>query len=522
MRSTVIGLGRLGGPAFAAKHRTEVFPLLKRAVWHLGCVMATMAVAGCAPTLNIRAVPEELPVATHWPANAPPAERQGIRPVELPWRDYVADEQLRALIEKALANNRDLRLALLRVEEARAAHGIQRSEQFPMIGLTGVGARARVPGDLSLTGEPAIHEVAGLAVGLTSWELDLWGRVRSLNEAALQNYLATDHAQRAVRASVIAAVAQGYLSLRDYDERIALANQTIASRAESYRIFRRRNEMGSTSDLELTQVETLLIQARTLGTQLQQARAAQAHALTQLVGAPIVPLTIAEPSLRDEAIFASLDAGLPSDLLTARPDIIAAERQLAAANANIRAARAAFFPRIALTGNFGTLSAELDGLFESGSRTWVFAPTISLPIFDGGRRRAALDLTEVRSDIAVASYEKTIQNAFREVADALSARQALAQLVEQLRQARDVQDRRARLAQLRYDSGAAAYLEVLDAQRNQLEAQQQLVQVRRQLLASQVALYAALGGGADFDRTVESSAGSPSNPSLTTRATHQE
>lgn len=321
---------------------------------------------------------------------------------------------------------------------------------------------------------------------------------------------------------MITAVAHAYLSQRDYDERIALANQTIASREESYRIFRRRNEMGSTSDLELTQVETLLIQARTLGTQLQQARAAQAHALTQLVGAPIEQLTIAEPALRDEAIFAALDAGLPSDLLTARPDIIAAERQLAAANANIRAARAAFFPRIALTGNFGTLSAELAGLFESGSRTWVFAPTISLPIFDGGRRRAALDLAEVRSDIAVASYEKTIQNAFREVADALSARQALAQLVEQLRQARDVQDRRARLAQLRYESGAAAYLEVLDAQRNQLEAQQQLVQVRRQLLASQVALYAALGGGAGFDRTVESTAGSPSNPSLTTRLPHQE
>lgn len=507
MRNTVIGLERCKGPVSIGRARTASHPVLPRAAWHLACVMAGLAIVGCAPTLNIRAVHGELPVALHWPADARASEVQGTPAVELPWRDYVVDAQLRDLIETALANNRDLRLALLRVGEARAAHGIQRSEQFPMIGLSGVGARARAPADLSLLGEPAVHEVAGLTVGLTSWELDLWDRVRSLNEAALQNYLATEHAQRAVRASVIAAVAQSYLGVREYDERIALTSQTIANREESYRIFRRRNEMGSTSDLELAQVETLLIQARMLGTLLQQARAAQAHALAQLVGKSVElpPSATTTAASRDEAIFATLDPFLPSGLLTARPDIIAAERQLAAANANIRAARATFFPRIALTGGFGTLSADLNGLFESGSRAWLFAPTISLPIFDGGRRRAALDLAEVRSDIAVASYEKAIQNAFREVADALSDRQALAQQVEQLRQTRDVQDRRARLAQLRYDSGAATFLEVLDAQRDQLEAQQQLVLVRRQLLANQVALYAALGGGAGPDCTTGSS-----------------
>ncbi|GKT02105.1 hypothetical protein AVKW3434_21970 [Acidovorax sp. SUPP3434] len=312
----------------------------------------------------------------------------------------------------------------------------------------------------------------------------------------MQEYLATQEAQRAARVTLIAEVASTYEALRSLDERVAVVRETIDSREESFRIFRRRNAVGSSSRLELTQVQTLLYQARSMGAQLEQQRAAQAQALVLLVG---VPLDLSEPprhTLRTEETLVELAPGLPSDLLIARPDVAAAEHRLRGASANIGAARAAFFPRIALTGSFGTASAELDGLFGSGSRAWSFAPTISLPIFDGGSRRASLDLAEVRQDIAVANYEKAIQVAFREAADALSARHWLFEQVAIQRDATDVQVERARLANLRFDSGAAAYLEVLDAQRELLDTRQQLIQARSALRANHIALYAALGGGA--------------------------
>lgn len=455
-----------------------------------------IALTGCAPLLS-PTEPSSLPVAANWPTDAIQAEGVGVHPVELPWRDYISYPPLQALIETALANNRDLRMALLRVEEARASYAIQRSDQFPAVGVGAQGGRARTPGALNPTGQSMVGAEYRADVGLSTWELDLWGRVRSLKDAALQEYLATDQAQRAVRAALISEVARAYLGLRELDERVALTRQTIASREESYRIFGRRHDVGAISTLDLTQVETLLIQARTLGSELEQARAAQAHALVMLLGKPteLPPIESPEAALRDVAVFAELHVGLPADLLLARPDIAAAEHRLMASQANIHAARAAFFPRIALTGSFGTASAELNGLFDGASKAWSFAPSITLPIFDGGRRRAGLDLAQVRSDLAIASYEKTIQTAFREVADALSARQWLGQQVKLQHAALDAQTRRARLAQLRYDSGAAAYLEVLDAQRDLLDAQQQLVQVRRRLLDSHVTLYAALGGG---------------------------
>lgn len=454
----------------------------------------TGLLAACASSPSGQA-PSEPPVAQNWPVDSRLEQEQGAAAAQLSWRAYFADPDLVQLIETALENNRDLRLAVLRVQEARAAYGIQRSEQFPMVGVGGQAARSRVPGDLNPAGRSVVAGDYEAYVGFNAWELDLWGRVRSLREAALQEYLATDVAQRGIRLSLVAEVANAYLGLRELDERLALAAETIATREESYRIFRRRNEVGSVSTLDLTQVETLLNQAQALGAQLQKARASQAHALTLLVGSPLDLPPLANTRLRDDVVFAPLRAGLPADLLTVRPDIVAAEHRLSAAQADIHAARAAFFPRIALTGTFGTASAQLDGLFDAGSRAWTFAPTISLPIFDGGRRRASLDLAEVRGDMAVAEYERTIQIAFREVADALSSRKWLTQQVAIQRNAVDTQSRRARLAQLRYDNGAAAYLEVLDAQRDLLDAQQQLVQVRRALLSTHIALYTALGGG---------------------------
>lgn len=466
---------------------------------------AVLAAAALALTACSWLVPQgEAPdpqLAKDWPTDTlNRGEREAGRAAsELHWRDYFVAPELVSLIDTALQSNRDLRLALLRVEEARAAYGIQRAGQFPAIGLGAQGARSRVPGDLNASGQSVVGSDYEAYVGLNSWELDLWGRVRSLKDAALQEYLATEAAQRAARVSLIAAVANAWLGLRELDERIALARQTIATREEAHRIFRRRNEVGSASTLELTQVETLLNHARTLETQLQQARAAQAHALTLLLGAPLELPPATDAQLREDGVFAPVRVGLPAELLTARPDILAAERRLAAAQANIRAARAAFFPRIALTGSFGTASAQLDGLFASGSRAWTFAPTISLPIFDGGLRRSSLDLAEVRSDQAVASYERTVQIAFREVADALSSRQWLTQQVTIQQQSLATQTQRARLAQLRYEHGATTYLEVLDAQRDLLEAQQQSVQVRRSLLSSHIALYTALGGAAAAD-----------------------
>jgi len=408
------------------------------------------------------------------------------------WQDFYADSVLQQLIEAALAHNQDQRLALLRVQEAQAAYGIQSAARLPTIGLGSSHARARVPADLNASGRSVVAGDQEVFVGLNSWELDLWGRVKSLSDAALGNYLALDATQHAVQSSLIKQVALNYLALRSLDERLALTERTIASREESLRIFKRRTEVGSTSRYALTQVQTLVHQAKLIGTQLAQQRALQANALQQLTGldAELLPQQLSTPvNLKPVA------EGLPSALLTQRPDIIAAEYGLQAAKANVAAARAAFLPRIALTGSWGTASAELDGLFKGGSRAWQFVPSISLPIFDGGQRQANLDLQAVRQNIAVVQYEKTIETAMREVLDALSSRSTLEQQLLVLTEQRAALKERARLARLRYDQGASPYLDVLDAERDLLSAEQQLVQGREALLSTQVALYAALGGG---------------------------
>ena len=451
---------------------------------------ATLALAGCASMAPPYA-PPPLPVAAQYPETDP----AGAHAADIAWQAYFADARLQALIAQALASNRDIRIAALRVEEARAAYGIQRAEQFPTIALGASGSRARVPGDLSVTGRPMTSAQYQTGLNVSAWELDFWGRVRSLKDSALQTLLASDEARRAVGVALVAQVANGYLSLRELDERVALARATVDSRAESLRIFTRRFEVGSISKLDLTQVETLLSQALSLSAQLEQARAVQAHALAQLVGGP-VDLTPDTRRFDDASVLQPLHAGLPSALLTQRPDLMAAEHQLRAAQANIGAARAAFFPTISLTAAYGTASAELSGLFDSGSGAWNFAPRLVLPIFDAGRIRANMDLAEVRRDVAVANYEKSVQGAFREVADALSNRRWLALQVDIGKTTLAAQSERARLAKLRYDNGAAPYLEVLDAQRDLLTVEQQLVQTRRALLSSQVSLYAALGGGA--------------------------
>jgi len=466
-----------------------------RGLVSLCALAAGLAVSGCSFAPPHQTPP--LPVASAYPAETgtqSDAAAAGYLAPEIAWRDYFADPQLKALIAQALENNRDLKTVVLRVEEARALYGIQRADQLPSIAVMASGNRARVPGDLNVSGQSMVTSQYQVNAGLAAWELDFWGRVRNLKEAALENYLASDEARRAATLSLIGQVADSYLGLRELDQRIALARLTIATREESVRIFSRRFEVGAIAKMDLVQVEVLLQQAQTLVSQLEQARAAQVHALTLLVGSALPPLP--PPSdFSDDAIAREVRVGLPSDVLLQRPDILAAEHQLRAARANIGAARAAFFPRITLTGGFGTASAELNGLFDSGSRAWNFLPSLSLPVFDAGRNRANLDLAEVRSSLAVTNYEKIIQVAFRDVSDALSARHWLTEQVRIAQATLAAQSERARLSQLRYDNGSVPYFEVLDAQRDLLTAEQQLVQTRRALLSSRVSLYTALGGG---------------------------
>ena len=449
-----------------------------------------LAPAGCASMAPPYQRPA-LPVPETYAATT--ALAAGTLASAIDWRDYFVEKRLRSLIEQALANSRDLRGAVLRADEARVAYRIQRADGLPIVAAGAATVRGRVP-DFGITGQALEPEVVALGVGVTSWEVDFWGRVRSLKDAALETYLATDAARRATALSVVTQVANGYLALRELDERLMLARRTVANREESLRIFRRRVDVGVTSRLELTQVDVLRQQATALVAQLELARAAQAHALEVLVGAS-ADLSPVSARLDETVMFQELEPGLPSDLLTQRPDIVAAEHALKAANANIGAARAAFFPRISLTGLLGLASAELGGLFDTGSGAWLFAPTAVLPIFDAGRRRAAVDLTDVRREQAVVRYEQAIQAAFRDVSDALSARRWLGEQVRTLRATLDLQGERARLSKVRYDAGAVRYLEVLDAERERLTVEQQWVQTRHALLASHVALYAALGGG---------------------------
>ncbi|AOK32674.1 RND transporter [Burkholderia singularis] len=452
----------------------------------------TFARTSCEAGPPLRAAERDSAAAT---AKPPGAADPGNCDAHLGWRDYFADADLRAVIEQALANNRDLRIAAQRVEAARADYGIRRADQWPSLDATATALRTRVPGGF-VSPDASVKGLYNVGLAELGWEADFWGRVRSLKAAALENFLASEAAQRAVTLSLIADVANAYLALRALDERIALARATLDTRRDALRIFRRRYEEGAISRLDMKQSEILLHQAETLAAQLDQARDAQQHALALLLGAPSSPAH-APARLDDDAVQARLAPGLPSDLLVHRPDVIAAEHRLRAANADIGAARAAFFPRITLTSTLGTVSPALGDLFAAGSATWSFVPRITLPIFEGGRLHANLDLAHARRNEAVAQYEKTVQSAFRDVADALSARAWLTEQVAIQRDTLTAQSERARLAKLRYDNGAAPFLEVLDAQRDLLNAQQQLVQMRQGLLSSRIALYAALGGDAE-------------------------
>jgi len=419
--------------------------------------------------------------------------------VDTGWRDYFADPRLQQLIAAALENNRDLRTAALRIEEARAQYDIQSADRLPNLNANAAVTKAKTPAFLSPSGQTSIGKRYDAGLAISAFELDFFGRVKSLNDAALAAYLATSEARQAAQISLVAQVAQAYYTERAYAEQYALAQQTYDARARTYKLTQQRAEVGASSRLDLRSSETLMETARAAALTLARQRAQADNALTLLVGQPASGANAgaagAMPSDRQIDDLSALPAGLPSDLLARRPDLRAAEQRLISANANIGAARAAFFPRISLTAALGSSSPSLSGLFDGGSGSWSFAPQLTLPIFDAGRNRANLGLAEVRKNIAVADYEKAIQTAFREVADALAARDYLGEQVSAQRAVQEAQADRLKLLQLRQDNGVASSLDVLDAQRELFSAQQALVQARLLRTTSAIDLYRALGGG---------------------------
>ncbi|NLO79984.1 MAG: efflux transporter outer membrane subunit [Xanthomonadaceae bacterium] len=445
----------------------------------------------------------EAPVPASYPGGQAGAVA-GIRAVDIGWREFFQDPRLQALIETALEHNRDLRSAVLNIEAARAAYNIQSAERLPSLDAQGSFSRGRTPATLSPTGQDRTTSQYQVGLGIAAFELDFFGRVSSLSEAALAEFLATEEAARAAQISLVAEVGRAYLAERAFAEQLELARQTLAAREDSLRLVRQRFEAGAASALELWQAETLVESARVSVAALERQQAQAGNALALLVGAPLAQLELPAPlPLSQLSVLTDIPPGLPSELLVQRPDIRAAEQRLISANANIGAARAAFFPRITLTGTVGTASTELSDLFGSGSGLWSFMPQITVPIFNSGRNRAALALAEVRRHQAVADYERTIQQAFREVADALVARASLERQLAAQERLLAAQRERLRLAQQRYESGVADYLEVLDAQRELFAAEQALVETRQLRLQNAIDFYRAAGGGL-LERSAES------------------
>ena len=449
----------------------------------LTALAATAALAGCSmmPVYERPAAP----IATDWPGVA--EGRASAPATEVAWQDFFADPALQQLIDMALLNNRDLRVAVLNIEQARAQLGIKRADQFPTLGATVTGSRTPKTDGISSA------YAAGFVV--TAYEIDFFGRVASLKEQALAQYLATQEGSQTARISLMATVAQTWLGLLADEELLALTRQTLDARESSFKLVQLRFDNGASSDLDRQLSQSLVEAARVTLAQQQRQRALGENALTLLLGQALPPAvrtrlgTLGLSALR----LPELPAGLPSDLLTRRPDIRQAEQQLIAANANIGAARAAFFPRISLTAGLGSASSELGGLFKNGSWGFTLAPQLLLPLFDAGRNQAGLDSSIAGREIALAQYEKSIQSAFREVADALAVRETLASQLQATQNQLKSESTRLRLTNLRLENGAASQLESLDAQRSLFGVQQALVQTRLAYLQNQVVLFKTLG-----------------------------
>lgn len=453
-------------------------------------------IAGCGSMIP-EFVRPAAPVPAAFPGTGTQAVPDSSPAADLEWQRYFSDPQLQRLIDLALKNNRDLRVAVLNIEQARAQYQVRRADELPTVngGITG----SRSPRVGSGSGS-SINSTYTAGLSVTAYEFDFFGRVRSLSQAQLAQFAGTEEARKTVQISLVASVANAWLGLLADDELLELTRRTLASREESMKLTRLKFDHGASSELDLRQAESLLEGARVALAQQTRQRAQDENALALLLGQPVPPdaasaTTPVGASALAQTVLPDVPAGLPSELLSRRPDIRQAEQQLIAANANIGAARAAFFPRITLSTSVGIASTQLSDLFKGGSLAWSFAPQLVLPIFDAGRNQANLDAAQVNRDIATAQYEKAVQSAFREVADALAGRATLGEQLRAQQAQAAAEQVRTKLADLRYRNGASSYLDVLDAQRSLFTAQQAVVQAQAAERQNRVTLYKVLGGG---------------------------
>ncbi|WP_252092250.1 efflux transporter outer membrane subunit [Pseudomonas sp. MWU13-3659] len=455
----------------------------------LPCALA-FALAGCslAPTY----LRPEAPVAAQW---GDAAAHQGRAVEHLDWQAFIVDPTLRQLVATALDNNRSLRQTLLDIEQARAQYRIQRADRVPGLNAGASGNRQHLPAELASDGREGVSSTYQVGLSLPEYEVDLFGRVKSLSDAALEQYLATEEAGRAARVALVAEVSQAYLTLDGAERRQALTRQTLASREDSLALVGQRRSAGTATALDHQEALGLVEQSRAeLETTVRQQRQAY-NALVLLLGSADAAKAIPAERSAAPMVLQDIAPGAPSALLERRPDILAAEHRLRARNADIGAARAAFFPRISLTGSFGTSSAQMSGLFDGGSRSWSFMPQLSLPLFDAGRNKANLSLAEARKDSAVAAYEGTIQTAFREVADALAATDTLRREEAARRALADTSQATVALAKARYEGGVDNHLRYLDAQRSNYVNEATYIEASTQHQLALVDLFRALGGG---------------------------
>ena len=454
-------------------------------------LVLTLTVAGCSLAPNYQR--PEAPVAASW---TPTVEATGSFAADvLDWKTFIIDPQLHRVVDAALSNNRSLRQALLDIEAARAQYRVQRADRLPSINANATGSRQRLPADLSSSGRSDVSSSYQVGPGLTEYEVDLFGRVRNLSESALETYLATEEATRATQVSLIAEVIEAYLTRDGAQRRLALVEQTLKTREDSLELISRRRQAGTATALDYQEALGLAEQAKAERESTLRLLQQTDNALVLLVGTPDANSLLPAAPRDSLLVLQDIAPGTPSTLIERRPDILASEHRLKARNADIGAARAAFFPRLSLTGSVGSSSTELSGLFDGGSRAWSFAPSLSLPIFAGGRNRANLDLAEVRKDAAGAAYEGTIQVAFREVAGALTATDTLRREEAARRALADSSVAAMTLAKARYDGGVDDYLRYLDAQRSTFGNQVTLIQISTERQIALVDLFKSLGGG---------------------------
>lgn len=458
--------------------------------FRLGLLLPALLLAGCVNLAPNYQQPDA-PIPQQWPTTATQSATTELSG----WQQFFLDERLKKVIAQSLSNNRDLRVAALNVEKARATYRVQRAEQLPTLTAGVSGTHSRTPASVNGTDSASTSHQYSAEVGLSSYELDLFGRIRNLSEAALEDYLALEETQRSTQISLVAEVANAWLTLAADRDLLTLAEETLASQQATYELQQRSHALGNTSGLALAQaqstVESAKVDVAAYKSQVQQ----DINALNLLAGSAVDESLLPSGLTEDSAELVQIPAGLPSSLLQRRPDVLAAEHTLKSANADIGAARAAFYPTISLTGSAGSSSLALSDLFKGGSGAWSFVPSISVPIFDGGANQANLDSAKSERDIQLATYEKTLQTAFSEVADVLAERSTLSDRLDAQQALVKATAKSYELADALYRNGASSYLDALDSQRELYSARQSLISLQLTEQSNRINLYKVLGGG---------------------------